>query len=221
VAALNMGSMNYAKYSPRRKQFVFHFVFSNPFDEIVLLPRADDRRRRAPECEVFDTGHAESLRPLIDMGLLRPPIDVNLVMGVLAHASDPDMLALHGAPVAGGQRVEDDGGVAPDLAPDRGRAGAGGHVRVASRTNFYLPGGAMVSSNGELVAQAAALAPRHRPRAHARRRGPPAPGPEPLTPMPRSLALLAMLVLLFCAPGCAYFNPSSRNPSSASSASIW
>src|SRR6188472_657992 len=37
VAALNMGSMNYAKYSSRRKDFVFQAVFANPFDEIVAL----------------------------------------------------------------------------------------------------------------------------------------------------------------------------------------
>src|SRR5512138_394053 len=27
IAALNMGSMNYAKYSPKRREFVFDFVF--------------------------------------------------------------------------------------------------------------------------------------------------------------------------------------------------
>src|SRR5689334_11450925 len=32
VAALNMGSMNYAKYSARRRDFVFSAVFANPFD---------------------------------------------------------------------------------------------------------------------------------------------------------------------------------------------
>src|SRR6476620_779975 len=31
VAALNMGSMNYAKYSKRRKDFVFKAVFENSF----------------------------------------------------------------------------------------------------------------------------------------------------------------------------------------------
>ncbi|HET8672917.1 MAG TPA: 3-keto-5-aminohexanoate cleavage protein, partial [Thermoleophilaceae bacterium] len=40
VAALNMGSMNYAKYSSRRKDFVFQTVFTNPFDEIIELLRA-------------------------------------------------------------------------------------------------------------------------------------------------------------------------------------
>src|SRR6266498_2956764 len=31
IGALNMGSMNYAKYSPKRKSFVFNFVFENNF----------------------------------------------------------------------------------------------------------------------------------------------------------------------------------------------
>src|SRR5689334_3085333 len=35
VAALNMSSMNYAKYSRRRKDFVFKAVFENSFDTIV------------------------------------------------------------------------------------------------------------------------------------------------------------------------------------------
>src|SRR3979409_888548 len=39
VAALNMGSMNYAKYSKSRKDFVFETVFPNPFREIIALLR--------------------------------------------------------------------------------------------------------------------------------------------------------------------------------------
>ena len=35
MAALNMGSMNYAKYSEKRKGFVFDFVFPNPFCDIL------------------------------------------------------------------------------------------------------------------------------------------------------------------------------------------
>src|SRR4051812_26936955 len=35
IAALNMGSMNYAKYSPKRKDFAFNFVFANSFDDIM------------------------------------------------------------------------------------------------------------------------------------------------------------------------------------------
>ena len=37
VGALNMGSMNYAKYSKRRKGFVFHTVFENSFETIMTF----------------------------------------------------------------------------------------------------------------------------------------------------------------------------------------
>ncbi len=39
VAALNMSSMNYAKYSRRRKDFVFKAVFENSFDLITQFMR--------------------------------------------------------------------------------------------------------------------------------------------------------------------------------------
>lgn len=34
IGALNMGSMNYAKYSPKRKAFIFDFCFENKFSTI-------------------------------------------------------------------------------------------------------------------------------------------------------------------------------------------
>ena len=40
MAALNMGSMNYAKYSTTRKAFVFDMVFPNPFGDILLAVEA-------------------------------------------------------------------------------------------------------------------------------------------------------------------------------------
>ncbi|HKO27992.1 MAG TPA: 3-keto-5-aminohexanoate cleavage protein, partial [Solirubrobacteraceae bacterium] len=51
VAALNMGSMNYAKYSRSRKDFVFKFVFTNPFEEIIELLEAMRRLDIKPEHE--------------------------------------------------------------------------------------------------------------------------------------------------------------------------
>src|SRR5919205_3567648 len=51
VAALNMGSMNYAKYSHERKEFVFKFMFANPFEEIIELLEAMRRLRIRPEHE--------------------------------------------------------------------------------------------------------------------------------------------------------------------------
>src|SRR3984885_12769639 len=83
VAALNMGSMNYAKYSRSRKDFVFQFVFTNPFDEIVELLRAMRELSIKPEHECFDVGHVASLAPLVEMGLLDAPLHADFVMGVL------------------------------------------------------------------------------------------------------------------------------------------
>ncbi len=83
VAALNMGSMNYAKYSPKRRDFVFKFVFANPFEEIIELLEAMRRLGIKPEHECFDVGHVGSLEPLLDMGLLEPPLHADFVMGVL------------------------------------------------------------------------------------------------------------------------------------------
>src|ERR1700760_2577931 len=83
VAALNMGSMNYAKYSRSRKDFVFKFVFTNPFDEIIELLEAMRRLEIRPEHECVDVGHVGSLAPLLDMGLLEPPLHADFVMGVV------------------------------------------------------------------------------------------------------------------------------------------
>ena len=70
VAALNMSSMNYAKYSKRRKDFVFKAVFENSFDTIIEFLTAMRELGIKPEHECFDAGHIANLDPLIDMGLL-------------------------------------------------------------------------------------------------------------------------------------------------------
>ena len=48
VGALNMGSMNYAKYSRRRKDFVFSAVFENSFETIRALEMAETKRVQRP-----------------------------------------------------------------------------------------------------------------------------------------------------------------------------
>src|SRR5205823_8530228 len=66
VAALNMGSMNYAKYSSRRKDFVFQTVFENSFETIQTLLEAMNELDIKPEHECFDSGHVANLDPLLD-----------------------------------------------------------------------------------------------------------------------------------------------------------
>ena len=103
LGALNMGSMNYAKYSSRRKQVVFDFVFANSFSDITYLLEQMNLVGVKPECECFDTGHIGNVEPLIDMGQLSGPIQFSLITGDLGGApANPRTLAHMARAVAGG-----------------------------------------------------------------------------------------------------------------------
>ena len=155
-----MGSMNYAKYSRKRKDFVFKFVFENPFDEIIELLEAMRRLGIKPEHECFDLGHVGSLEPLVDMGLLEAPLHADFVMGVvggvpatarnLAAMADNLPDGTHHWGVIGIGR-EQWTMVAAALT-------LGGSVRVGLEDNFYLPDGTMARSNGDLIAKARQMA---------------------------------------------------------------
>ena len=166
VAALNMGSMNYAKYSRSRRDFVFKFVFTNPFEEIIELLEAMRRLGIKPEHECFDVGHVGSLAPLVDMGLLEAPLHADFVMGVVGGvpptARNLAMMAENLAEAwVAGDGVTHHWGV---IGIGRGQwsqvAAAltlGGSVRVGLEDNFYLPDGEMARSNGDLIARARRL----------------------------------------------------------------
>jgi 3-keto-5-aminohexanoate cleavage enzyme len=163
VAAVNMGSLNYAKYSAARRDFVFQFVFVNPFDEIVELLRALRELSIKPEHECFDVGHVASLAPLVEMGLLDAPLHADFVMGVLggvpATTRDLARMAETLAEAWEGYRHHW-GVIGIGRVQWRMVAAAltlGGSVRVGLEDNFYLPDGAMASSNGDLVARARRL----------------------------------------------------------------
>jgi 3-keto-5-aminohexanoate cleavage enzyme len=155
VAALNMGSMNYAKYSASRKRFVFDNVFANPFEEIMELLHAMNELGIKPEHECFDVGHVASLAPLIHMGLLREPVHVDFVMGVVGGIP---ATARNLAAMADNLPADAHWGVI-GISRDQWLVVAaaltlGGSIRVGLEDNFYLPDGTMARSNGELVAKA-------------------------------------------------------------------
>lgn len=159
VAALNMSSMNYAKYSRSRKDFVFKAVFENSFDTIVEFLTAMNELGIRPEHECFDAGHIANLDPLIDMGLLSEPLQVSLVMGVTGGIRpNARNLALMADQVPGGPEGRNNWGVI-GISRDQWRLVAaalalGGNVRVGLEDNFYLPNGEMARSNGDLIAKA-------------------------------------------------------------------
>jgi 3-keto-5-aminohexanoate cleavage enzyme len=156
VAALNMGSMNYAKYSAKRREFVFKFVFANPFEEIIELLEAMRRLGIKPEHECFDLGHVGSLVPLVDMGLLDAPLHADFVMGVVGGvpASARNLAAMADNLPAGRHHWGVIGIGRDQWMLVAAALTLGGSVRVGLEDNFYLPGGEMARSNGELIARA-------------------------------------------------------------------
>ena len=159
VAALNMSSMNYAKYSRSRKDFVFQTVFENSFETIVAFLTAMNELGIRPEHECFDTGHIANLDPLIDMGILSEPLRVSCVMGVTGGIRPTARnLAFMADQVPGGPEGRNNWGVI-GISRDQWRLVAaaltlGGNIRVGLEDNFYLPNGEMARSNGDLIAKA-------------------------------------------------------------------
>ncbi len=158
MAALNMGSMNYAIYSKKAKQFYHDFVFQNPFKDIRFFLERMKAAGTRPEMEVFDNGHINNAMPLINMGLVPKPYTFSFVMGVLGGMPISTENLLHQAksvPPGSHWQVIGIGrkqwaliAVAPTI---------GGHVRAGLEDNFYLPDGEMAKSNGELIDAAATL----------------------------------------------------------------
>jgi 3-keto-5-aminohexanoate cleavage enzyme len=161
VAALNMGSMNYAKYSRSRKGFVFAMVFANPFEEIIELLEAMSDLDIKPEHECFDIGHVGSLEPLIDMGVLKAPLHVDCVMGVTGGIPPTarNLAAMvENIPGVGDGTARAHWAVI-GISRDQwmlvsAALTLGGSIRVGLEDNLYLPNGEMARSNGELVAKA-------------------------------------------------------------------
>jgi uncharacterized protein (DUF849 family) len=159
MAALNMGSMNYAIYSARRKTFHHDHVFANPFADIRFFLETMNEVGVRPEMECFDCGHIGNTAPLIDMGVLRPPHQFSLVMGVLGGIPGTTRNLVHQVgslpPESHWQVI----GIGLEQWPLLAAAvSLGGNVRVGLEDNFYVEEGRMAKSNAELVEKAARLA---------------------------------------------------------------
>ena len=159
MAALNMGSMNYAKYSNRREDFVFDMVFQNPFREIRQLLESMNTAGVTPELECFDTGHIGNIRPLQQAGVLGEDPHFSLIMGVLGGIPATVENLAHQV------RQLPDGatwqviGISRDQWPLVSAAlSMGGNVRVGLEDNFYVSEGEMADSNADLVEKAVEMA---------------------------------------------------------------
>ena len=158
IGALNMGSMNYAIYSAKKKAFYQDYVFANPFKDILFFLEAMNGAGVRPELECFDTGHIANTAPLIDMGALKLPYQFSLIMGVLGGIPGTTRhLTNQVETLPEGAHWQVIGIGLKQWALVAAAITMGGNVRVGLEDNFYLEEGRMAKSNGELVEKAARL----------------------------------------------------------------
>jgi len=172
MASLNMGTMNFALYPMAAKPRQWKHDWEEPFlrnsDDLVfrntprdieaILRQMGDARGARFEFECYDLSHLHMLAHFHDRGLVRAPIFIQFVMGVLGGvAAEPEHLAhmkstadrLFGADylfsvlAAGRQQM-------PMAAIS---AGMGGHVRVGLEDNLFISRGILAKSNAEQVAR--------------------------------------------------------------------
>lgn len=170
MASLNMGTMNFALYPMAAKPRPWKHAWEEPFlrnsDDLVfrntprdiegILRRIGEERGARFEFECYDLSHLHMLAHFRDRGLVRAPIFIQFVMGVLGGvAAEPEHLAhmkatadrLFGADylfsvlAAGRQQM-------PMAAIS---AGMGGHVRVGLEDNLFIARGVLAKSNAEQV----------------------------------------------------------------------
>ena len=159
IGALNMGTMNYSKYSRKKKSFAFDMVFPNTYQKIITLLEAMNEAGVKPELECFDTGHTHGVWPLLDMGVLRPPMQFSFIVNVLG-GIPPTVEALQ----LQQQLLPKEADHWEVIGISRGHwrmlATAlvlGGNIRTGLEDHLYLPTGEMAKSNGEMVEAAATL----------------------------------------------------------------
>ncbi len=153
MAAMNAGSLNYLRVKADGTWAWPPLLFDNPVEKVQAFLKVMYDHHITPECECFDTGILRSVSMFRQVGLLKEPVHVSLVMGVASGMpADPNWLPLllkempKGAHwqsiVIGREEV---------WAVHRRTAELGGNLRAGVEDTFYLPDGRKTSGNGELI----------------------------------------------------------------------
>ncbi|MDG4649731.1 3-keto-5-aminohexanoate cleavage protein [Roseibacterium sp. SDUM158017] len=172
MCSLNMGTMNFALYPAADRITEWRHDWEEPFlrnsDDLVfkntprdiarILTEMGEERGARFEFECYDVGHLYMLRHFMDRGLVRAPVFIQFVFGVLGGiGADPENLThmkliadkLFGADYAFSV-----------LAAGRHQmpfvtmsAAMGGHVRVGLEDSLTIARGQLARSNAEQVAK--------------------------------------------------------------------
>jgi len=153
MAALNAGSLNYLRARSNGTWAWPPMLFDNAVDKIQRFAEAMTGMDIVPECECFDTGIVRSVGLFEQVGLLKSPVHISLVMGVAsgmpAKASWLPLLVEEMPAGAHWQSIVIGRSEIWDV--HQKTAELGGHLRTGLEDTFYLANGDKVESNGPLI----------------------------------------------------------------------
>jgi len=170
VCSCNMGSMNFGLYpmldryksfkhdwEPKHLENSRDFIFRNTYKDIeFVLKELGEGCGTRFEFECYDVGHLYNLAHFLDRKLVKPPLFVQTIFGILGGiGADPENL-MHMRRIA--DKLFGDAYEWSILAAGRHQmpfvtmgAIMGGHVRVGLEDSIYLGKGQLAKSNAEQV----------------------------------------------------------------------
>ena len=175
VASLNMGSMNFGLFPMLRRFSTFKFdwertylatsderIFRNTFKDIeyILTSCADNGTRFEIEC--YDIGHLYTAAHFFERGIVKPPLFIQSVFGILggigAHPDDVAHMKRTADRLFGDQYRWSVLGAGRNQLPVAAMSAAmGGNVRVGLEDSLWLGPGKLAESNAAQVRAARAM----------------------------------------------------------------
>ena len=172
MTSLNMGSMNFGLFPILDKITDFRhdwerrhlensrdFIFRNTFKDIehILKVLGEEHGVRF-EFECYDIGHLYTLAHFLDRGLVRPPLFVQSIFGILGGIGADEENLMHARRIA--DKLFGDTYQWSVLAAGRHQmnfvtmaAMLGGNVRVGLEDSLYIAKGELAKSNSDQVAK--------------------------------------------------------------------
>src|ERR1700722_121740 len=171
VASLNMGSMNFGLFPMLRRFKEFRYdwepqmlensrdlVFRNSFKDIEFALRTLNETGARYEFECYDTSHLYNLQYFFHEGLVKPPLFIQTVFGILGGIGPHPEDVLHMKRTAdrlfGSDYRWSVLGAGRSQMPIASMAAAmGGNVRVGLEDSLWIAAGKMAESNAQQVRQ--------------------------------------------------------------------
>lgn len=169
VASLNMGSMNFGLFPmlQRFKEFKHDWerpylensrdlVFKNTFQDIEKILSTCAQNDTRFECECYDISHLYNLRYFLDSGLIKPPLFVQSVFGILGgigpHPEDVMHMKRTADRLFGKDYRWSVLGAGRNQMPIAAMSAAmGGNVRVGMEDSLWIGPGKLAESNAQQV----------------------------------------------------------------------